>query len=348
LKGRRVVPPSGSTERDIASLGRRHFLIASGALLAAPLTVEGQQPGKVAHIGILTGSHPGNSIYVAETFTAFYAELKARGWEEGRNLLVETRYAGVRAEKYSIVADEFVSAGVDVIVTINSQAVDAARKATRTIPIVMTGPTHAVEPGYVVSLAHPGGNITGVINQSTDLNGKQFELLFSIRPDMRKMGLMWSPNNRGSALGFKDMQVVARGLSVALVSLPVDAIADVGPALAKAQHEGVQTLFVHPTSAVASGFREIESWATKNRVITGSQFGGFTRAGFLLSYAADFKDLWRISATYIDRILRGAKPAELPVQRPTKFELIVNLKTARAIGVTIPQSIMLRADQVIE
>lgn len=332
----------------MGSRGRRKFLIASSALLAAPLAVEGQQPGKVARIGLLGTRPPSKSKFAAAVVKVFYAELKTRGWEEGRNLVVEARYSEGRAGKWSIFADELVSAGVDVIVATNSQAVDAVRKATRTVPIVMAGLSHAVEPGYVASLAHPGGNITGVINQGADLIGKRIELLFSIRPDMRKMGVLWSPNNRNSALAFKDIQGVARGVGLPLVSLPVDALVDLGPALAKAQREGVPALLVHPTPAIISGFRQIVSWANENRVITITMIGGLAHRGFLLSYGADFKDVFRISATYVDRILRGANPAELPVQRPTKFELVVNLKTAKAIGVTIPPSILLRADQVVE
>ncbi len=332
----------------MGSRGRRKFLIAAGALLAAPLTVEGQQPGKVARIGLLGTRPPSKSKFTAALLKVFYAELKTRGWEEGRNLVVEARYSEGRAGKWSIFADELVSAGVDVIVASNAQAVDALRKATRTIPIVMSGLSQAVESGYVASLAHPGGNITGVIHSGPDLIGKHFELLFLIRPDMRKMGVMWSPNNRNSALAFKDQQVVARSLGVALVSLPVDALVDLGPALAKAQREGVPALTVHPTPAIVGGFRQIVSWANENRVIAFTGFSAFARGGFLMSYGADFKDIWRNCATYVDRILRGAKPAELPVQRPTKFELVVNLKTAKAIGLTIPPSIMLRADKVIE
>ena len=326
---------------------RRRFLIAaSTAVVAAPFGLRAQPP-RVARIGVLCTLPPSNPIG-APAWKAFYAELKARGWEQGRNLVVEGRYIEGHTEKYPIFAGELVSAGVEVIVTDQSQGVDALRKATRTIPIVMSPVAAPVKAGYVASLAHPGGNITGVSNQANDLSDKLLELRLSIKPDLKKLGVLWSPNNAGSALGFKAGQVGVRTHGIEQVSLPVDAPAELGPALAKAQREGVEWLSVHPTAAIAPGLPQILAWATQHRVMTDSITTGFTRRGLLLSYGPDYKDLWRISATFVDRILRGAKPADLPVEQPTKFVLSINLKAAKAIGVTIPESLLARADEVIQ
>ena len=326
---------------------RRRFLIAaSTAVVAAPFGLRAQPP-RVARIGVLCTLPPSNPIG-APAWKAFYAELKARGWEQGRNLVVEGRYIEGHTEKYPIFAGELVSAGVEVIITDQSQGVDALRKATRTIPIVMTGLVDPVKAGYVASLAHPGGNITGVSNQTGDLTDKLLELRLSIKPDLKKLGVLWSPNNAGSALGFEASQVVAHAHGIEQISLPVDAPADLGPALAKAQREGVEWLTVHPTAAIHPGFPQILAWATEHRVMTDSITASFTRRGLLMSYGADYRDLGRISATFVDRILRGAKPADLPVEQPTKFELIINLKAAKAIGVTIPESMLARADEVVQ
>jgi len=326
---------------------RRGAVIALVGLSILPRFLVAQTQ-RVARIGVLASLPASNSPAIAALWAAFYAELKARGWEEGRNLVVEARYTEGHAEKYAIFASELVAAGVDLIVAFDSQAVDAVRKATRTIPIVMSNVIYAVEAGFVASLAHPGGNITGVTNAAGEIGNKGVELFLSIRPDLRKMGLLWSPSNRGSAVGFKPMQDHARGLGIAVVSLPVDASVELGPALAKAQREGVQALYVHPTPAIYQGYPQIVSWAKENRVMTGSISNVLARRGFLLSYGADFKDIWRITVTFVDRILRGAKPAELPVEQPTKFELVLNLKTAEALGITIPQSVLLQSNEVIQ
>jgi len=327
-------------------MNRRRAVLALVGLSALPRLLVAQ-PQRVARIGILSNPLPTNAL-VAPLYKVFYAELKARGWDEGRNLVVESRYVQGEVAKYPAFANELVSARVELIIATDSQAVDAARNATRTIPIVMNSVSHPVEAGYVASLAHPGGNITGVANESPDLQGKQLELLLSVKPDLKKLGVLWSPHNIASSLGFEQMHVVARQFGVELVSLPVDASAELAPALEKAQHEGVQALWVHATPAILSIYRQIAKWAEKHRLIAASWFGSFTRGGFFWSYAADPRDLARISATFVDRILRGANPAELPVEQPTKFSFVINLKTAKAIGVTIPQSLLQRADEVIE
>jgi putative tryptophan/tyrosine transport system substrate-binding protein len=299
-----------------------------------------------ATVGVLS-SFPPSTAGAAPLWAAFHAELESHGWVEGRNLTIVGRYAEGKEERQAGYAGELVAAGVDVIVATNSRAVDALRKATATIPIVMVNVSHAVEVGFVASLARPGGNVTGVVNQAGDMQGKFIELLRSVRPELKTLGIVWSPNNRGSALAFKDAQAVAQGAGVRLLSLPADRSADIEPLLAAAQREGVQALIVHPTPPIGLAWRRIQAWAIEHKVITLGQ-AQWVRGGFLMSYWADTPELFRAAAKLVDRILRGAKPADLPVQQPTQFELVVNLKTAKALGIKIPQSLLLRANEVIQ
>jgi putative ABC transport system substrate-binding protein len=304
------------------------------------------QPQRRVTVGVLSSFAPSTAGAVA-LWAAFHAELESRGWLEGRNLTIVGRYAEDKQEREAGYADELVAAGVDVLVATNSRAVQALRKATATIPIVMVNVSHAVEVGFVASLAHPGGNVTGVVNQAGDMQGKFIELLQSVRPGLKTLGIVWSPNNRGSALAFKDAHAVAQGAGIRLLPLPADRSADIEPLLAAAQRERAQALIVHPTPPIGLAWRRIQAWAIEHKVITLGQ-AQWVRGGFLMSYWADTPELFRAAARFVDRILRGAKPADLPVQQPTKFELVINLKTAKALGITIPQTVLLRADEVIE
>ncbi len=323
---------------------RRRFLIGAAAFLAAR-PVWAQSP-RVARVGVL-GTWPPSNPAGAPTWRAFHEELRRRGWEEGRNLLIEGRYTEARPESNAVFAGELVAAGVDVIVAGNSQAVDAVRKATRSIPIVMTNVSHVVEAGYVASLAHPGGNVTGVTNQLSDLMAKHLEFLLQLSPGLKKVGVLWSPDNTGSALAYKDMEAVARGLGIDPLSLPVSSRADLDLGLAIARRESVRALHVHPTAAIGAVYRQIRDWALQQRAMTISGSHAFTRGGFLMSYGADFAEIWRISASFVDRILRGANAKDLPVQQPTRFELVINMKIAGALGVTVPPLVLVRADEVI-
>ena len=310
---------------------------------ALPLLAQSQRR---ARLGILATFPPSNAA-VVPLWTAFYAELAARGWVDGRNMAVEARYSEGNPEKDETFAKEILASAPEVILGSNSRAVEFLRKATSSIPIVMVNVSHAVEVGFVASLARPGGNVTGVVNQAGDMQGKFIELLRAVKPGMTRMGAIWSPNNLGSALAFKDTQAAAAGLGVRLTSLAVDQSADIEPALSAAQREGVQALQVHPTGSIASGWRQIQAWASQRQVITLGQ-AQWVRGGFLMSYWADIPEIYRTSATFVDRIFRGAKPADLPVEQPTKFELVINLKTARSIGVSVPQSLILLATELIE
>jgi putative ABC transport system substrate-binding protein len=321
--------------------------LAGGAALGAALPLQAPaQAQRMPHAGILSNYPPSNPV-AALLWAPFYAELGARGWAVGRNLTIEGRYTEGRPDRDVAYADELVAARVDVILATNSGAVDAARKATRAIPIVMANVSHAVEAGYVASLARPGGNVTGVINQAGDMQGKFVELVRSLRPDANKMGVIWSPDNAGSALAFKDAQALAGSLGIALLSLAADRTEEIDRLLSAARRDGAQALIVHPTPAIVPAWRQIQAWAIEHKVITLGQ-AQWVRGGFLMSYWAHIPDLFRVAATFVDRILRGAKPADLPVEQPTRFELVINLKTAKALGITVAQSVLLRADEVIE
>jgi putative ABC transport system substrate-binding protein len=297
-------------------------------------------------LGLLASYGPAVAA-AAPLWAAFFAELAARGWSEGRNLALHARYNEGRPERDAALAAELLAVRPDVILCTNSGAIEAARRATGTVPIVMVNVSHAVESGFVASMARPGGNITGVTNQAGDMQSKFIEMLREVRPGLQHLGVVWSPGNAGSTLAFKDMQAAAQRLGVRVVSLPVEQAAEVERALQIARREGVQALQVHPTPGVGAGWRAIMAWAREHQVVTLGQ-GAWVREGFLMSYWAVVPDLYRIAAGYVDRILRGERPSTMPVEQPTRFELMLNLKTARALGVTLPASLRLRADEVIE
>jgi putative ABC transport system substrate-binding protein len=316
---------------------------AIGCGLALPLLA---QPPRLPRLAVLATFGPSVGA-VAAQWAAFYAELAARGWSDGRSIVVDARYNEGRPERDAAFAAELLVAQPDLIMCTSSGAVDAARRLTRSVPIVMVGVSHAVEAGFVTSMARPGGNVTGVTNQAGDMQGKFVELLLEVRPDLKRLGVFWSPSNVGSALAFTDAEAAAAAKGVRVVSLPLERAADVEGMLQLAGREGVQALHVHPTPGVGSAWRRIIAWANEHKVVTLGQ-AVWVRDGFLMSYWAVIPDLYRIAAGFVDRILHGARPADMPVEQPTRFELRVNLKTAKAIGVTLPKSLLLRADEAIE
>jgi len=328
--------------------GRRQFLIgASGALIAAPFGLRAQPSGRVARVGLLSNTPPQNPE-VAPSYAALREGLRTHGWVEGRNLVIEGRYAQGRAERYPIFAAELVKAGVDVIVAAGTQGTEAARNATRKVPIVMVAVPDPVGQGYVVSLARPGGNITGVASMLHLIPLKSLELLLEFVPGAKRIGLLWSPRDSMSTYTFKIEQTRAEELGVREVSLPAGAPEDIDPALELAQRERVEGLRVHPTGVLFQDIRKIAAWAAKHRLPSVGGPRAFAQAGLLASYNPDWLHLWRSAGGYVSRILQGANPAEMPVAQPERFLLVLNLKTAKAIGVTIPQPLLLRADEVIE
>jgi putative ABC transport system substrate-binding protein len=329
---------------------RRAFILALGAALltggiGVPLSA---QTTKIARVGILSGaslSTPANARFRE----AFVASLRQLGWEEGKNLIVEARATEGRAERFAEHATELVALRVDVAVGSNSQSIQALKDKTSTIPIVMLDVSHPVEAGFIASLARPGGNITGLTNQLKDVDAKAFGLLREVKPGMDRAGVVYTPSNAGSALAVKQaLETIPERLGVSLVPVPIDSAADIDTALAVIDREGLHALQIHPTPVINTNRARIAALLIERRVLTVTGYSILVRDGILMSYGPDQVESWRGAAVYVDRILRGAKPADLPVQQPTKFLFVINLKTAKALDLTIPPTLLARADEVIE
>jgi len=327
-------------------VNRRAFVTGLGAVLASAFTAEAQQAGKVWRIGWLDIT-PLTTPGTLKTANAFVQALRDRGFVEGQNVVFERRYSEGGENQYAGFVAELIQMKVDLIVASSSAAVRAAKQGTSTIPIVMLGVAVPERQGLVASLARPGGNVTGLSNQGGETSGKMLQLLKQTLPRLSKVAIMWNPDNLGSVISFKEGELpAAEALRVAVVSLEVRGPEDLDRALMTIASERPDALWVHLT---ANPFRpRLLEFAAKNRLPTVAQASSWPQAGALMSFGPDLADLYGRSATYVAKILGGAKPADLPVEQPTKFELVINLKTAKALGLTIPPSLLLRADQVIE
>jgi len=326
---------------------RRAFLSAvTGSLLAAPLAAEAQQAGKVWRIGYLGNVPP--TPRTAFTVAAFTEGLRQYGYVEGRNLVIEFRFAQGHDEKYPQLVRELLQANVELVVTTQTPAAIALKEGAKTLPVVMIGTGQPVEAGLVQSLARPGGTITGVSSQVGDLEGEVVQLARELVPMLSRLGVLWFPSNQASALALKNMQAQAAkgGILVVPASAPLDDPSELERTLSALARERLDVLEVHGT--YLSQAAAIGQFAVLHRLPTISLFTSMTRDGLLISYAPDLTSLFRRGAYYVDRILKGAKPADLPVEQPTKFEFVINLKTAKALGLTIPPSLLVRADEVIE
>ncbi len=324
----------------------RAVLLVTLGLLAAPLAAPAEQPGKVFRIGIL-GNVPLTDPEGARVWGAFIQGLRELGYVEGQNITIERRFSEGKYERLPDLAADLVRLKVDVIVAPATNPVFAAKQATRTIPIVMTGSGDAVGSGLVASLARPGGNVTGLSTLAPEIVGKQLELLKEIVPRVSRVAVLWNPTNQINPLVLGEAKVAARSLGVQLQLLEARRPDDFEGAFAVMTRERAGALLVlgdgmfllHPT--------RIADLSAKSRLPAMYQGKQFVDAGGLMAYGPSLRDNFRRAATYVDKILKGAKPADLPVEQPTKFELVINLKTAKALGLTIPQSILIRADEVI-
>jgi len=326
---------------------RRNFL-AGAAMLGAVLPSLAQTGGAMRRIGEL-GNNPPSLPIIVPLWAAFLAGLHERGWVEGRNMMIEGRWAAGRTELFAEFAAELIKLDVEVIVALaGSQAAQVAKQATSKIPIVFAGVSHPVESGLVASLAYPGGNVTGVSNQLGDILGKNVELLRAFAPSLQRLGLIWEPSNPGSAAGHEEFNAAAPRLGLSLVSLPLKMPGDVERVLAALRETRPQALVVHPTPIVSRVYKEIAAFAIAERLPTITGNGVLAREGLLMSYGPDVASQWRLAAHYTNQLLRGAKAADLPVQQPTRFELVLNLRTARALGMEPPDTLLARADEVIE
>jgi putative ABC transport system substrate-binding protein len=322
---------------------RRDFTI--GLLLAAATqSVQAQEPTKVARIGFL-GLAPAAAS--ASRVEALQTGLRELGWIEGKNILIEFRWAQ-RIDQLPDLAAELVRMEVDIIFAPSSTFVEPARKATQTIPIVFALDADPVGLGHVASLARPGGNITGLTMQSTELNTKQLEILKEALPQSTRFGVLWNPSTPSHQLGLPATQAAGETLGITLIAVPARTAEDFDRALMTMADEHVGGFLDLASPLTYSERTRLAELALKHRLPGMFGIKANSEAGGLMSYAADINDLHRRAAAYIDKILKGAKPTDLPVEQASKFELIINLKTAKALGLTIPPLTLARADEVIE
>jgi putative ABC transport system substrate-binding protein len=323
---------------------RREFItLLGGAAAAWPLAAHAEQAAKLPAIGFLGAA---TSSAWSKWIAAFIQRLRELSWIEGRSVAVEVRWAEGRAERYAEIAAEFVRIKVDVIVTAGG-AVHAAKEATSVIPIVFAVASNPVESGLVTSLARPGGNVTGLSGQQPDLVGKRLELLRETVPGLRRLAILANGSYPASLLEMNEVEAASRTIGADASKLEISAGVDIAPAFDTLKGR-MDALYVCSDPLTSAQQRRIIILAQSARLPSISGVGGYAEAGGLMYYGANFPDLYRRAADYVDKILRGAKPADLPVQQPTKFDLVINLKTAKAIGLAVPATLLARADEVIE
>ena len=326
---------------------RRQALVGLSLLIAAGTAAPAwaQPAPKVWKIGIL---EPFNAAVRANLVDAFRQGLREYGYVEGRNIVIEPRFADGKLDRLPELATELVALKVDVIVASSTQAIQAAQTATRTIPIVMTTVGDPIGPGFVASFARPGGNITGLTIQAPELIAKRVQLLKEAVPQVTRIATLWDPAMAHEVQGYKEAEMAAQALGVRLLSLQVARSEDLEPSFAAVARDGADGLLVFENALTSNNGKRIVELASKHRLPGVFGLRELAEAGGLLAYGPSRVDNYRRAAGYVDRIFKGAKPADLPVEQPTKFELAINLQTAKALGLTIPKSLLLRADRVIE
>ena len=317
------------------------FLALCSMLLAPCFHVEAQQPGKIPRIGVIS-NNPGALV------EAFRQRLRDHGYVEGKNILVEYRYIEGDRDRIPSLVAELLRLDVDILVATSPPTIRSAQQATKTIPIVMVTPQDPVATGAVDSLARPGGNITGLTTLTRELSGKSLELLKEVIPGISRVGVLAvaGPTVPGNAL--KEYEAAGRALKIPIQSLLVKSPnPDIEGVFREARKKRVTALVAARNNVIAPYTKKIAELAIKNRLPSMLERSDYAQAGGLMSYGANDADLYRRAATYVDKILKGTKPADLPVEQPTKFELVFNLKTAKQIGLTIPPNVLARADRVI-
>jgi ABC-type uncharacterized transport system substrate-binding protein len=326
-------------------MDRRAFIgIVTGGVLAAPLAAQALQTGKIARIGYLTISQA--SAPVTE---AFRQGLRDLGYVEGRNVVIEYRSAEGKAERLPNLAAELAALKVDVIVAATDTSIAAAKQATATIPIVMVVAVEPVSAGFIASPARPGGNITGLTFDVTEQTwAKRMELLKETVPQVSRVVVFWNPAYPPNRARWTAIEDASRTLSIMLLSAEIYGSTDLGKGFATASERRAGALFVLGDPLLFSFRVEIANLAATHRLPSMSPYREAAEAGGLMAYGANLADQLRRAATFVDKILKGTKPADLPIEQPTKFDLVINLKTAKALGLTIPPSLLQRADQVIE
>jgi putative ABC transport system substrate-binding protein len=328
-------------------MDRRAFIGSlAGSLLAAPLAVQAQQSGRVYRIVYLGNSSP---TLEADLVDAFRQGLRNLNYVEGQNVVIEYRWAEGRNDRFPALVAEAVRLKVDIILTSGTPATLAAKEGTRTIPIVIAAMGDPIGAGVVPSLARPGGNITGLASMSPEIDGKRLELLKELVPGVSRIAVLWNPTNPNNAARIMHIQAAAKTLRLTLEPLVgAGDRQDLDKGFAAIVAGRADALVVESDRALLAHRVQIVDFATRRRLPALYAYREFVQAGGLVSYAPSYTAMFRRAAKYVDKILTGAKPGDLPVEQPTEFELVLNLKTARALGLTIPQALLLRADQVIE
>jgi putative ABC transport system substrate-binding protein len=323
---------------------RRDFItLIGGAAVAWPLAGNAQQTGKLPILGLL-----GSATLLAESQrAAFVQRLRQLGWIENRNVAIEYRWAEGRSERFVEIATEFVQLKVDVIVASTTPAVIAAKQATSVIPIVITTAGDPVGTGVVASLARPGGNVTGLSNQLWDTASKRLELLREVVPGLRRLAILANADNPGAVLDMREVQATARALGLEATTFEIRRAEDIASVF-EAIKGRVEALYLAADPLLNTNRIRINTLALGARLPTMHGVREFVEAGGLMSYGPNIVDQYRRAADYVDKILRGAKPGDIPIEQPTKFDLVINLTTAKTLGLTIPEPFLLRADEVIE
>jgi len=323
---------------------RRQFITLLGGAATWPLAARAQQPPKLPTIGFLGAN---TRLVDSQRLAGFVERLRELGWIENRTVAIEYRWGEGRNERFAQFAAEFVRRNVDVIVTGGTASVIAVKQATSTIPIVFATAGDPVGTGLVTSLAKPGGNVTGLSAQVPDLVGKRLELLREVVPGLRRLAILTNIGNPVIVLERDEIRTTAHTIGLEAITMEIQRAEDIAPAF-EALKGGADALYVPADPLIFTNLVRINSLALGARLPTMHGSREYVEAGGLMSYGPNFPDLYRRAADYVDKILRGAKPADLPVEQPTKFDLVLNLTTAKVLGLTIPESFLLRADEVIE
>ena len=317
------------------------------SILAAPLAANAQKPGKIPLVGVLQGGQAPDPSDPGDVLNAFRQGLRALGYVEGQNIAMAHRFAEGQFERLPELAAELVHLKVDVIVTGGPAAVRVAQHATSTIPIVVAVMHEPVAMGFIASFARPGGNITGLAFQDTDLSTKRLELLKEVVPQLSRVAVLWDPSD-GGATALRATERAAQALGLQLHILEVRGPDDLARAFEAAEKARAQALIQLASPLFGAHLKTIVDLATKSRLPATCYRRAFVVAGCLMTYGPSFPDMWRRAAFYVDKILKGAKPADLPVEQPMAFELVINLKTAKALGLTISPSVLFQATEVVQ
>jgi putative ABC transport system substrate-binding protein len=328
----------------MSGMGRREFVALLGGAAAWPVAAYAQQAGKLPTIGFLGSSTPSA---MSQWVAAFVQRLRDLGWIEGRTVAIEYRWAEGRSSRAAEIAAEFVRLNVDVIVTYASSPVLAAKQATSVIPIVFAAATDAVGAGLVASLARPGGNVTGVSLQQTDAAGKRLELLREIVPGLRHLAIIANVSSPGAALEMGEVQAAARTLGLEATTLKIRRAEDIAPGFDTLK-DRAEALYVCTDPLVITNRARIHTLTIGARLPTIYNSREYVETGGLMSYGPNWLDRWKRAAEIVDKILRGTKPGDIPVEQPTKFDLVINLTTAKVLGLEVPPSLLSLADEVIE